>query len=89
MAHFIEAYHAELDVTTTLPASALRYLDGWTPVDAEQVVPDVPTSTVAHVLAEVGDDPVKAAAALTAESGRTTPRSTLVDALNRIIDEES
>jgi hypothetical protein len=88
-AQFIDAHHAGLGVTKRLPASALRHLSGWTPVHPEELAPDVSASTVATVLAEVGSDPVKAAAALEAETARNNPRSTLVDALNRIIDEES
>lgn len=50
--------------------------DGWT------TVTDVPDGTVEEVLAWVGDDPARAAAALEAEQDRDTPRVTLIDHLN-------
>ncbi|MBP7596808.1 MAG: hypothetical protein KA755_14310 [Candidatus Microthrix sp.] len=50
---------------------------GW--VEASTVV-----DTVADVLAEVGDDPVKAAAALAVEEGQANPRPTLTKKLAAI-----
>lgn len=88
MANFILARHEGLGVEKTLPASALRHLDGWVPVEPEQVVPAVTERTVASVLAEVGDDPVKAAAALEAErSGKN--RKGLVEPLTTIADRQT
>lgn len=54
---------------------------------ADPVDPDaVPDGTIAAVLDWVGDDPAKAARALEAEQGRPAPRSTLVDALQKLVD---
>ena len=41
--------------------------------------------TVAEILADVGDDPAKATAALTAEQATDKPRRKLVDALTDIV----
>lgn len=81
MAEFIELHHPELGVTVTLPATALASLDGWEPVDPAAAAP---AGSVSDVLAEVGNDPVLAAAALAAEQSRPKPRTTLVDALTAI-----
>lgn len=42
----------------------------------------VPDGPISDVLAWVGDDPDRAAAALEAELGKDTPRSSLVDKLS-------
>lgn len=47
---------------------------------------DVSDATVEEVLADVGDDPDKAGAALALEHARAKPRKTLLDALNAIIE---
>jgi hypothetical protein len=88
MANFILARHDLLGVEKTLPATALRHLDGWVPVEPAEVVPAVAERTVADVLAEVGDDPVKAAAALEAErSGKA--RKGLIEPLTTIADRQT
>lgn len=43
-------------------------------------------ATVQAVLGNVGDDPGKARAALDAEQAKDRPRSTLVDALSKVIE---
>lgn len=54
---------------------------GW--AEGAEVAPEVVDASVAEVLAQVGDDPQKAAVALAAETSRPHPRSTLVAALTR------
>lgn len=66
-----------LDVTATL-ARTLVDTGEWTS-------PDVKPPTVEEIKTEVGDDPEKAAAALTVEQARPSPRSTLVEHLTGII----
>lgn len=85
---FVRCRHKGVEGEAVLPVSALHIMTGWEPVDATEVVP-VEGATVAQVLAEVGDDPVKAAAALEAEQASPNPRSTLVERLSRIQNQES
>lgn len=67
------------DVPDSVYTNVLRHHD-WTPAPDPL---DTGDKTVAEVLAEVSDDPAKAAAALESErSGRE--RSTLTEALTRI-----
>lgn len=59
-------------------------IDGYAwPADTWQVDSDA-GQTVAQVLAEVGDDPEKARAALDAENATAAPRKTLVSQLETI-----
>lgn len=53
--------------------------------DGDQPAGDEP-GTVEEVLAAVGDDPAKAAAALDAEKASAKPRKTLVDKLTGIVE---
>ena len=46
------------------------------------------TGSAADVLAQVGDDPRQARAALAVEQGRDKPRSTLIASLRRIAGDE-
>jgi hypothetical protein len=84
---FVVCRHPDVEADAVLPVSALRLLPGWEPVDASEVVDT--GLTVPQVLAEVGDDPVKAAAALEAEQSSDTPRRSLVEGLSRIANKES
>lgn len=86
MATFIEAQHPDVEGTALLPSTAFRHMPGWAPVDSSQKVPSPVDGTVDEVLAAVGDDPVKARVALTAEQASTKPRTTLVEALSNIAD---
>lgn len=70
-----------LDVTATL-ARTLVETGEWTS-------PDVKPPTVEEIKTEVGDDPEKAAAALAIEQARPSPRSTLVEHLTGIINQEA
>jgi hypothetical protein len=59
----------------------------WVPADAELVVDREEASgrpSAREVLAEVGDDPDKAAVALAVERGRDNPRKGLIRSLERI-----
>lgn len=85
---FVRCRHPEVEGEAVLPVSALRIMTGWEPVDPTEVV-STDGQTVAQVLAEVGDDPDKAAAALAVEQARQSPRSTLVERLSRIQNQES
>lgn len=57
---------------------------GWS--KAGEVVPEAVDAAMDTVLADVGDDPVKAREALAAEQSRTAPRKSLVTALVRVIE---
>lgn len=81
---FVEAKHKGVEGTALLPASAFKHMPGWSPVDPGQSVPSLVDGTIPQVLALVGDDRTKAAAALAAEQARPHPRTTLVDALTTI-----
>jgi hypothetical protein len=48
----------------------------------------VPTGTINEIKAWVGDDKEKAQAALDAENAKESPRSTLVDWLEGVLEEE-
>lgn len=65
-------------------------VDGWYVDDEwEQLQADrarVADGKVPEVLDAVGDDPVKARAALLAEQSSASPRSTLIAGLQRVID---
>lgn len=88
MPEFVRARHPEVDAEAVLPVTAFPYMPGWEPVDSEVTVPTLADGTVDEVLAAVGDDPVKAAAALDAErSGKN--RKTLIEALAAIADPTS
>ena len=54
-----------------------------------EVVSDIVDGTVKTVLAEVGNDLVKAQQALEAEQSKSEPRSQLVTAVSRVIDAHS
>lgn len=84
---FVRARHPQVDAEALLPVSALALhaRAGWEPVEVAEVVDT--DRTVPQVLAEVGDDPVKAAAALEVEQASDSPRSTLVERLTRIADQ--
>lgn len=82
---FVRCRHPEVEGEATLPVSALPHLPGWEPIDPTDVV-STATATVTQVLADVGDDPVKAAAALEAERSSTKPRKSLVEGLSRILE---
>lgn len=70
------------------PVTYAKHNPAWQPVEDDVTVPTLADGNVQDVLARVGDDPVKAAAALEAEKNRPHPRSTLVDQLTSKIDEE-
>lgn len=57
---------------------------GWSEVG--EAVPTVVDASRDQILADVGDDPIKAREALEAEQSRSKPRSTLVAALLRVIE---
>jgi hypothetical protein len=83
MTEQIEIVHDGTGGRAHIPRTALaaHVRRGWRPADPHQVVEAA--GTVADVLAEVGDDPVKAAAALDLEhAGRQ--RTTLIGALEDI-----
>ena len=85
----VEVHHPGLDVTVARPASTARALvreGGWRYVDPSAVAPTV-DHTIAEVLAQVGDDPVKAQTALDAElAGKN--RKTLTVKLAEIVGDE-
>lgn len=56
------------------------------PIPVAEAVPDGPAN---EVLAWVGDDPDRAAAALTVEQAAAKPRSTLVDQLTKLAAPEA
>jgi hypothetical protein len=80
--NFVRCTHPDVEAEAVLPVSALRLLPGWDPVEPAEVVDTA--QTVPQVLAEVGDDPVKAAAALEAEQATNKPRKSLVEGLSSI-----
>lgn len=91
---FVRVRHPDVEADAVLHRDALPSFPGWEVVDDAPAAPalgvDLASTdggTVAEVLAEVGDNPTLASAALAAEQSRPSPRSTLVDALTRIIDE--
>lgn len=53
---------------------------------ADALAGEVDDHTVKEVLDEVGDDPVKAQAALDAEQGTEKPRKSLIAALNKVLE---
>lgn len=55
-------------------------------VAAEHIAEDVEDHTIKEVLDEVGDDPVKAQAALEAEEAAEKPRKTLLAALTKVLE---
>lgn len=66
----------------------------WEPVGWERDQPDVPEHLAAvpagsrdEVLAWVGDDPIRAQAALAAERARAKPRTTLTNPLEQLLDD--
>lgn len=88
MATFVDAYNKALDVTRRLPVGALAAMDGWEPVNPADVIPAALDSNVKEITDAVGNDPVKAAAALAVENEKDNPRVTLVAALTRITHEK-
>lgn len=74
---------ATVEVDDDLGKSLLDQSDRWAPAGK------VDTSTsIDAVLAQVGDDRNRARTALEAEQASDKPRSTLVDALTKIIESE-
>lgn len=53
---------------------------------ADVLADEVPDHTVKEIVDEVGDDPVKAQAALEAEQATDAPRKTLVAALTKVLE---
>lgn len=82
---FVEVRNPTLDVTVSRPTSTAAALvaAGWEYVTPSEVVP-TDDSTIAEVLAQVGDDPTKAQAALDAEKAGKN-RSTLTSKLAEIV----
>lgn len=83
MPDFVRATHDGVEGEALLPVTYFAHNPGWKPVDDDVKVPSLADGSVSTVLAAVGDDPVKAAAALEAEragKGRTT----LVERLSEI-----
>ena len=87
--NFVRARHEGVEGEALIAETAFPFMPGWVPVEDDVAVPTLADGPVKNVLSVVGDDKEKAAAALEAEQSSPSPRSTLVDALNRIIDEES
>lgn len=85
---------------TNFTADSFPSAEGYVAPDApeEQAAPapepedsgseEVPTGTINEVKAWVGDDKERAQAALDAENAKETPRSTLVDWLEGVLEEE-
>ncbi len=82
--NFILCSHDGVEGLALLPPSYLKHNPGWVPVDQSVKVPSFADGTIPQVLDTVGDDPVKAAAALEAERAGKK-RSTLVDRLSDVI----
>lgn len=80
--------HPNLDPTTVVESDDEDYTDvlkrrGWVEAPALPQLPDVAAATVAEVLAEVGDDPERAALALEEERAGKA-RKSLTSALEQI-----
>lgn len=86
MSEFVRATHKGVEGEALLPTSYFKHNPGWKPVEDVEV-PTFADGTVAQVLDRVGDDPVKAAAALEAERAGKG-RSTVVERLSEIIEKE-
>ena len=86
MPYPVRIHHPSLGLESTVANSALPVWEkrGWEVVDTADNVPD--RHTVEEVLAEVGDDPERAARALEAERSRAKPRTSLVNGLERILN---
>jgi hypothetical protein len=84
--HPVRIEHRDLGLESTVIDSTLPVWEkrGWTVVDTADNVPD--RHTVEEVLAEVGDDPERAARALDAERASAKPRKSLVEGLERILN---
>ena len=88
MAFPVRIRHPKLGIESTQPSSTLRVHEknGWSVVEAVDNTPD--RFTVDDILAEVSDDPARAARALEAELARPEPRKSLVSKLSRIANAE-
>jgi hypothetical protein len=86
MAEFVRARHPDVEGEALLPTTAFRHMPGWEPVDANAHVATAADGTVAQVLDQVGNDPVRAAAALEAEQAGKN-RTTLVERLSEIANQ--
>jgi hypothetical protein len=87
MPEFIRARHAGVEGEALLPTTAFRHMPGWEPVEEGVHVPSLADGTVTQVLDAVGDDPVRAAAALEAERAGKR-RTTLVERLSEIANQD-
>lgn len=87
MPEFVRATHDGVEGEALVPLSFFRHNPGWKPVESSMVVPSLADGTISQVLDAVGDDPVKAAAALEAERAGKG-RSTLVDRLSEITENQ-
>lgn len=86
MPKYVEVRHPGLGSTARVPAGAARALvreGGWQYTDPSSVI-STEDSNIAEVLTQVGDDPVKARAALDAEKAGKN-RSTLTSKLAEIV----
>jgi hypothetical protein len=79
---FVEVYAKATGEKQMIPRSWLGQPIG----EPFSTVPSARADTVAAILEAVGDDKAGAAAALEAEQAKDKPRSTLVDALQAVID---
>lgn len=85
MVEFLRVRHPDVAVEAVLPDTALPYMPGWVPVDADAPKPPaLNDGKVDEVLSNVGNDPAKAALALEAEQASPSPRATLVERLSKI-----
>lgn len=81
----VQMSHDLYGTRTVTDEQVPRYTNlGWT--KGGEVAPESVEGTVAEILADVGDDPQAASAALAAEQSRSTPRTSLVTALTRIAE---
>ena len=82
----IRIRHPKLGLESEVGTSSLHVWEkrGWEPVDTPDNVPD--RYSVEKVLAEVGNDPERAARALETERSSAKPRKSLVEGLERILN---
>lgn len=84
---FVRIRNPETGDEAMVPQSAVQHIDGFVLANPADVAGDVAELTVHEVVADVGSDPVKAAAALQVEkSGRNRP--TLTTQLDRIANQK-